>query len=236
MINAASIRHFLFSQDSWLWRPNRRLLYWITTVALVCSIGQVIWDLADLDLVFRFGFKYSAASKEWTGDVVNVPQIYTVANADLMTPDLQDKMPPGVRVYGSLPVYVDVDRSTFGNKILSRLSAVPVDLMILAMVWLFRRVALTAVGSQGAPGNPFVWANVRRLRIIATLVALVPVVDTWSRIAELTLVTQTLHEFSMLEWDSNGLALGFAMAFVLAVLAEVFAAGIRLQEDVEGLV
>ncbi|HET9943314.1 MAG TPA: DUF2975 domain-containing protein [Terriglobia bacterium] len=236
MTHSDSIRHFLFSQDSWLWRPNRRLLYWITTVALICSVGQVIWDLADINLQYRFGFKYSATSKEWTGGIVDVPQIYTVANADLMTPGLQDKMPAGVRVYGSLPVYVDVDRSTLGNKILSRLSAVPVDLLILAIVWLFRRVALTAVGTHGAPGNPFIWANVRRLRIIAALLVLWPVVGTWSSVAELTLVSQTLNEFSMLEWDTNGLALGFGMGFVLAVLAEVFAAGIRLQEEVEGLV
>jgi len=50
------------------------------------------------------------------------------------------------------------------------------------------------------------------------------------------LVSGTLHEFSMFSWDATGMFVAFGMGFALAVLAEVFAAGIRLREDVEGLV
>ena len=234
MINWASIRHFLFSQDSWLWRPNRPLLYWITTVVLVLSVAQVAWDILDINL--RYSFSYSSRSEKFKTNISSDSRVYTLANADLMTPDLQEKMPPGVRVYGSLPVYVDVDRSTFRSKLLTRLAAVPMDLLFLAIVWLFRRVALTAVGTREAPANPFVWANVRRMRIIAALFLLAPVIEMWSGIAEWEMVSWTLKEFSMYTWDLSGTSLWFSTAFVLAVIAEVFAAGIRLQEDVEGLV
>jgi hypothetical protein len=233
MTRGASIRHFLFSEDSWLWRPNRPLLYWITTVALILSIGQVIWDALDINFKYRFGYKSDSG---WTGGVTNDARVYAIANADLMAPDLQTRMPPGVRVYGSLPVYVDVDRSSLQYKILSRLSTVPLDLLILAVVWLFRRIALSAVGTQEAPANPFVWANVRRLRIIAVLIILAPVVNLWAGVAELVLVSPSLDGSSVFEWDTNGLVLGAAMGIILAVVAEVFAAGIRLQQDVEGLV
>jgi DUF2975 family protein len=234
MVGGASIKHFLFSPDSWLWQPNRSLLYWITTAVLALAIGVTVWHILDVDLAYTVSYEAS------TGKVTNVAshtgQLYTLANGSLMVPDLQEKMPAGVRFEGSLPVYVAVDRSTFASKVLIRLLAVPMDLLILALIWLFRRVALTAVGTPKAPANPFVWTNVRRLRIIAALVVVAPVIDSWSHIALLELVRPTLQEFSMLGWDVTSFLLPAGIGLVLAVLAEVFAAGIRLREDVEGLV
>ena len=234
MVSRTSIRHFLFSQDSWLWQPNRSLLYWITTVVFALAVGVTAWHILGLDLNYTVTYDASA------GKVSNVAshrgQLYTSANGSLMVPDLQDRMPAGVRFEGSLPVYVSVDRPTLGSKVLSRLLAVPMDLLILAVIWLFRRVALTAVGTPEAPANPFVWANVRRLRIIAGLAVVAPLVDAWSNVALLELVRPTLKEFSMLGWDMTSFLLPAGIGLVLAVLAEVFATGIRLREDVEGLV
>ena len=233
MITRASIRHFFFSEDSWLWRPNRSLLYWITTAVLCLAVVQTVWDVLDVKyLTWYLG--YNTKSDGFSGDLGHERALYTVANADLMVPDLQEKMPPGVRVYGNLPVWVDVDRSTIEYKVLSRLSTVPLDLMVLVAVWLFRRIALSSVGTRETPANPFVWANVRRLRIIATLIILYPAIKVWTDIAQLELVSGTLQEFSMLVFETSGISIAFGV--VLAIIAEVFAAGIRLREDVEGLV
>jgi len=231
-----SIRHFLFNQDSWLWRPNRRLLYWITTAAFAYAIAATVLDAIDVHPRYWFRFEAGKEKREFESSFSDERRIYTLANGSLMVPDLQEKMPSGVRAEGSLPVYVTVDRSTFKSRALTRLSALPLDLLFVVMIWLFRRVALSAVGTREAPGDPFVWANVRRLRIIAGLICVAPAVHAWSGIAEMELVSGTLHEFSMFSWDATGMFVAFGMGFALAVLAEVFAAGIRLREDVEGLV
>jgi len=231
-----SIRHFLFSEDSWLWQPNRPLLYWITTAVFMFAIAATVCDVLDIHPKYWFRFEVSKEKRQFQSNFLNEDRVYTLANGSLMVPDLQDKMPAGVHVEGSLPVYVTVDRSTFKSKALTRLSALPLDVLIVVIIWLFRRLALSAVGTPGTPGNPFVWSNVRRLRIIAVLIAMAPVVQAYSSVAEMELVSGALNEFSMLTWDATGMFVAFGISFALAALAEVFAAGIRLREDVEGLV
>jgi len=231
-----SIQHFLFSEDSWFWQPNRPLLYWITTAVFIFAIVATICDALDINPRFWFRLEAGSQTRKFEHTLTNERRVYTFANADLMVPDLQEKMPSGVRAEGSLPVYVTVDRSTLGSKILTRLSALPLDVLLLSVIWLCRRVALSAIGTPEVPGNPFVWANVRRLRIIATLIMVAPVVEMWSGVAEMELVSRTLNEFSMFSWDASWMFPAFGIGLMLFVLAEVFAAGIRLREDVEGLV
>ena len=233
-ISGTSIRHFFFDQDSWLWRPNRPLLYWLTTVVLAVAVGVTVWHI--LDITPNYEVTYAPGTGKVESVIANEGHVYTVANGSLLVPDLQDKMPEGVRFEGGLPVYVAVDRSTFTQKVLSRLLNVPMDLLILAAIWLFRRVALTAAGTDSAPANPFVWGNVRRLRVIAALAIVAPLIDMGAGIARLELVIPRLKEFSVLHWDLSAFLLPFGIGLVLAVLAEVFAVGIRLREDVEGLV
>src|SRR5262245_48847925 len=126
-----SIHHFLFSQDSWLWRPNRPLLYWITTTVFVFAIFATVCDALDVHPRYWFRFAADGQKREFESSFTNERRVYTFANADLMVPDLQEKMPSGVRAEGSLPVYVTVDRSTLKSKILTRLSALPLDLLLL---------------------------------------------------------------------------------------------------------
>jgi Protein of unknown function (DUF2975) len=234
MIRGASLKHFFFSSDSWLWRPNRPLLYWITTTVFLLAIGGTVWDILEID--FQYSWKYSLPGGYFESSSSPTDGVYIHANGARMVRDLQSKMPVGVQLEGSLPVFVNVDRSTVASKVLSRLTVVPMDLLILAIIWLFRRLALTAIGTREAPANPFIWGNVRRLRIIATLVMALPVIDAWSGLARTELVSGTLKEFTMYSWYLPNFLFPFGLGLMLAVLAEVFAAGIRLREDVEGLV
>ncbi len=86
-----------------------------------------------------------------------------------------------------------------------------------------------------AAGDPFVEENVRRLRIIGWLVALSPLLLVIAQISRSELVARSA---------AGSLALPhITIAFVpiligglLLVLAQVFAEGVRLRQDTEGLV
>jgi hypothetical protein len=198
-------------------------------------MAVTLWDILQIDFEYSTSYTVPASNLEisWatSGDY------YTLANGVRMVPDVQSKMPAGVTFAGTLPVYVAVDRSTLSSQVLRRLTSVPLDLLILAVIWLFRQVALTAIGTPESPANPFIWQNVRRLRVVAALVAAVPLIDFYSSIAEVELVSKTLQAFTLLSWEfPDSFLVSSGLALMLAVLAEVFASGIRLREDVEGLV
>jgi hypothetical protein len=162
---------------------------------------------------------------------------YTSIDVNAVVPDLDKKLPPGVRPYGDLPVTVEVDNSAVRTRVLRFLSSVPMNLLILAVIWLLRRVALTTVSPGLASPDPFIKANVRRLRIMATLILITPIVSFWSQVAVWELVDSSLPgKILWMSYDASGLPLQMGTAFLLFILAEVFAAGVRLREDVEGLV
>jgi len=96
---------------------------------------------------------------------------------------------------------------------------------------------LTTVGPGLSSGDPFIKANVRRLRIMAGLIAILPIVSFWSQVAVWELVDGSLPgKILWMSYDASGLPVQFGTALLLFILAEVFAAGVRLREDVEGLV
>jgi hypothetical protein len=191
-----------------------------------------------LDIQLRYAVNYVVRDSKIESTVSTKPVAHGRVDTDRVAPDLKDKMPAGVHVGGSLPVTVEVDRSTLASKILSRLSAVPMDIIYVVIVWLLRRmVLLSAAGTPESPANPFVWANVRRLRVIAALMLIMPVIDSWSHIAQWELVSRSLPSgMSVLSWDASDIFLELGVGMLLLLLAEVFASGIRLREDVEGLV
>ena len=91
-----SIRHFLFTQDSWLWRPNRRLLYWITTAVFVCAIAATVFDTLDLHPRYWARFQVSKEKREFESSFSNESRVYTVANGSLMQGNLRN-LPPAQR-------------------------------------------------------------------------------------------------------------------------------------------
>jgi len=220
--------------NAWLWRPNRAFLYWLTTIILVFAVAVTVMDILDLNVHYSVTYmaKTGKVESAFSGD----SRVYGLADVARVAPDLKDDLPPGLSPEGSLPVTVAVDRSTLASRVLSRLSSVPVDMVFVVVIWLLRGLALTAVGTPGSPANPFVWVNVRRLRAIGLIIMLSPVVDTWSSIAYFELGWQTLKENGIYTWDVSTMFLKFGIGVVFLIIAEVFASGIRLREDVEGLV
>ena len=104
------------------------------------------------------------------------------------------------------------------------------------MVWLLRRIVLSTIGSAGLRnGDPFVKANVRRLQLIGTFLMLMPLVSVGCQIAAAELVLDSaVKDSAILPFDVNFVWLW--MGGLVLILSEVFAAGVRLREDVEGLV
>ena len=84
-------------------------------------------------------------------------------------------------------------------------------------------------------GDPFVAENVRRLRIIGWLVAVSPILLVIAQFARSELVARSTVADLALE-SIHVAFLPILVGGLLLVLAEVFAAGVRLREDTEGLV
>lgn len=104
--------------------------------------------------------------------------------------------------------------------------------LIAAGCWL-----IIAVMATIASGDPFVAANVRRLRLLAALLLIGPMVVLF--------VDLPVHGALLGSMDLGGLdpAVSLELAWpsfiagmVVALLAEAFKAGSRLRDDVEGLV
>ena len=138
---------------------------------------------------------------------------------------------------GELPVSVTFDNSTLRSQVLNFLSSIPMDLLVVALIWLLRRIVLTTVSPGLSSGDPFIKANVWRLRIMASLVLVMPLVSFWSEVAVWELVSPSASkDLLWMSYDASLLPLQLGSAVVLFILADVFSAGVRLRDDVEGLV
>lgn len=206
------------------------------TLVLVVVIAWTVLDIVGMD--FRYAFTWSDLpfSMEVSHTTKAVPvSVYL----ERFVPDFREKvkMPAGVEVEGTLPVNVAVGNPDMKGWILGRLATVPLDLLFLTIVWHLRKMVLSSIGTGLQDRNPFVWANVRRLRIIATMFLLWPLVSQWSQIAVFELVDRPpLQGAVYYWWDLSFVPIPLGLFFLMLVLAEVFAAGIRLREDTEGLV
>jgi len=217
-------------------RLDRPALYWTMTLALVVVMAWTVLDVVGID--FRYAFTWSDLpfSMEVSHTTKAVPVSVYLGR---FVPDFREKlkMPAGVEIEGTLPVNVALGSPDMKGWILGRLATVPLDVLFLVIVLHLRKMALSSIGTSFQDGNPFVWANVRRLRIIAAMFLLWPLVSQWSQIAAFELVDQPpLQGAVSYWWDVSIVPLQLGVFLLLLVLAEVFAAGIRLREDTEGLV
>lgn len=146
-----------------------------------------------------------------------------------VAPNLARPLPPGVEVE-AVRVTVPSEPSGLVEHLLVRLQLLPILLLALFVVVLLRRIVRSVLA-----GDPFVDENVRRLRIIGWLVAVSPILLVIAQFARSELVARS--SVADLALESIHVAfLPILVGGLLLVLAEVFAAGVRLRQDTEGLV
>jgi Protein of unknown function (DUF2975) len=143
-------------------------------------------------------------------------------------------LPRGVVLTHDLPVTLEVKDPSARQLLLSTGTAVGPFVLLAGALWLLRGLARSV-----RQGDPFGPANVQRLRRLGFLLVVgAPVVESVNWALRLSLAN-TLPPNAL---GSIGFP-GFSFPFVLLlaglgafILAEVFAYGLRLREDVEGTV
>jgi len=157
---------------------------------------------------------------------------------DVVAPGFREKLPRNVDVWSpSLSAAVKNEHPDLTTKALSRLATVPDALILVAIIWMLRGIVLTTMGTGTPAGDPFIRPNVRRLRIISILLLVTPLIDSWSQMAEAEWVSRALPKnVAYAQFDFSSWFTFFGVGALVMVLAEVFKIGVRLREDVEGLV
>ena len=147
---------------------------------------------------------------------------------------LAEPLPPGFDLVQHVPIQVTLRQPTLAQLLLSVAVGLLPPLLVAAVLWLLRGLARSV-----RQGDPFGAANVRRLRRLGLLFLLgYPVMVIVTRLLQDWLVTTlpvlplggigtTFHVIS-----AEALLAGLGMF----LLAEVFAHGLRLREDVEGTI
>ena len=146
-----------------------------------------------------------------------------------VAPDLTRNLPAGVDVQAVRATIV-AEPSGLWEQLLVRLQVLPIVLLALAVLVLMRRIVRSVVA-----GDPFVEENVRRLRLIGWLVALSPLLLVLAQLARSGLVARS----SVGDVAVSQITIAVVPILVgglLLVLAQVFAAGVQLRQDTEGLV
>ena len=197
--------------------PSRAVTagYRIASVLLAIAVGfGVLWVVSiTLDIVQG-------------GDTVQVPV--------QLSPEDVGPLPEGIHVAGWPDLTVEVADPTTKQTLLQGALAIGPGLLVIAGLWLLRGFLRSVLA-----GDPFGARNVQRLRNLGLLLAagtpLVALVDTALRNA----LFDELPPYPSLDLGSAGfsLPLGALLAGLGAfILAEVFAYGRRLREDVEATI
>jgi len=223
-----------YPRNSRIARWDRRLLIGTINLALVAALAGTAIDAFNLHFTWYLSNKdplhLTLAHEHW-GTLT--------MNPDVLMPDLKEKLPQGLEPW-NLSVTGKVRNSNMQMKVLSMLSSVPIDLLIVAVIWLVRNIVLTTIGTDRVEGDPFIRDNIRRLRIIAGILLATPLIDAFAQIAESELLSRAFPnvppETTMLEFNANPMFIYFGVGILMLVLAEVFKAGVQLREDTEGLV
>jgi len=208
--------------DAWLRRAvgfdrcDVRALEGLVTVGVVVASVVAAMALAGVSAI-------------GVGGVGSGAPIEVDLDAARVAPDLARRLPAGVDVE-AVRATVAARPSGLLEHLLVRLQVLPIALLALAVLVLMRRIVRSVVA-----GDPFVEANVRRLRIIGWLVALSPILLVIAQVARSELVARS----SVGDLALSHVTIAFVPILIgglLLVLAQVFAAGVRLRQDTEGLV
>jgi hypothetical protein len=217
------------------------LFYWISMLAVI--------SIATLTVLEAFGVYYFP-HRSWS-EGIDSTVIQTRGGAAYYTymsvkpSDLRRQFPAGVQPT-FVGVLAEINPTDARARLFLRLMTLPENLFFLFLVWLVRSVVFSAWAGQSSETTPFILDNVRRLRWMAGLFAALWVYHLFlptltgelsayagpSRNALTNFVVQGVRE--IIPWYlTNGY---LAVALLLLILAQVFSYGVRLQEDVEGLV
>jgi hypothetical protein len=151
-----------------------------------------------------------------------------------MCAPLAEPLPPGFDLVEHVPIQLTLRQPTPAQLLLSVAVGLLPLLLVAAVLWLLRGLARSI-----RHGDPFGAANVRRLRRLGLLFLLgYPVMVTITRLLQDWLVTT----LPVLPMGGIGTTLDVINIYALLaglgmfLLAEVFAHGLRLREDVEGTI
>lgn len=186
---------------------------WFTSMVLVLVPIGVLWAQVVHPLVL------------WAqGDPIAV----TVTDQRVTVPALDAV---GV-AYGRADVVATIADPTTGQRWLHLLPGVVVVLLAVAVCWQLRRLAQAI--TSGDPFRPGGW---RRLITLAFLLGLGwPVAEAVRQNATMEILTAFRDPALGMSAELTFFWPALAIAGVLGLLAEAFASGQRLREDVEGLV
>jgi hypothetical protein len=195
--------------------------YRLLTLALAFVVAFTAFAFVSLGV----GIARGGDSLLW-GDTLTVP-------AEL-NPDSVRPLPDGVELSGWPHVSVEVEDPTTKQMALRSLMDLGPLLLFIGGLWLLRGVARSVT-----EGDPFGAPNVQRLRSLGfILVVGAPAVELLNTAFRESLFN-TLPAHPSIDIGIAGFSLpGEAMVAGLGafILAEVFAHGVRLREDVEGTV
>jgi hypothetical protein len=156
---------------------------------------------------------------------------HTVTLDRVVEPEHLSSLPANVQPANNIPVTVTIDDARPTQLFLRLAITLLPGLLLVAALW-----QLWGLLRSARQGDPFTTANVWRLRQFGWLLLL-----GWPLVAYLTMALQEALASTLPANQTGGLfapPIGGALVFGLAVLvlAEVFAHGLRLREDVEGTI
>jgi hypothetical protein len=221
-------------RNSRLARWDRRVLMGLINLTLFAVLVGTVLDVLDV----HFTWKWST-SEPVHMEVTRQHWGSLSFNPEIVSPDVRSQLPPGVEPW-LLTGNLKVDTRGFVPRMLNLATTVPLGALLFAIVWIVRRIVQTTIGTDESAGDPFIRANVRRLRMIAVLLIAQPIFSEAATIAQSELVRRavpiTFTETLVLEYYPDSMFLFFGLGIFVLVIAEVFKAGVQLREDVEGLV
>jgi hypothetical protein len=156
---------------------------------------------------------------------------HSITQDRFVAPEALTSLPANVKPINYVPVTVTIDDASPAQLFLRLAITLLQGLLLVALLW-----QLWGLLRSARQGDPFTTANVWRLRRFGWLLLL-----GWPLVAYLTMALKEFLAMSLPANDTEGLfapPIGGALLFGLAVLvlAEVFAHGLRLREDVEGTI
>lgn len=182
-------------------------------------------NLATLLLVLACAFGIYLIGKAMLGG----PQ--EVAAHQNVRPEALESLPPEVIRPATVPLTIRIRNADGQQLLLSTGRDLIVIVWMAVLLWLVRRLLLSV-----REGDPFTATNVRRLRSMGFLLLVgLPLANGLSQVLDARLA-ETSPAGSLGNTFNLELGPGPLVALGVFVLAEVFAHGARLRDDVEGTV
>jgi small-conductance mechanosensitive channel len=157
---------------------------------------------------------------------------HTVTLDRVALPEQLASLPPNAKPTNDVPVTVTINDASPLQLVLRLAIDLGYLLLVIVILWHLRGLVRSA-----RQGDPFTTANVRRLREVGLLLMLGwPVVAFLSDTLKNQLSRTLPIEQQLGSVGAPPIGTGLLFGLGVLVLAEVFAHGVRLREDVEGTI